>query len=87
MTEARAKNPHYYKSVKHLRTVDIYRAIALFGVTHPCLAHAAKKILVPGIRTGGKGAEQDIKEAIQSLQRWLEMLEEDRVAEAQESEP
>ena len=41
------------------------------------LCHASKKLLLSGVRTGGKSLEQDVKEARDSLNRWLEMLAED----------
>lgn len=75
--EAKAKNPHYYKTVAHLEHVDVYRVLALFGVADPCIQHAVKKLLVPGTRAGGKSREQDVREAIMSLQRWQEMQSED----------
>jgi len=75
--EAKTKNPHYYKDVEHLKEVDIYRVLDLFGVTHPCIQHAVKKLLVTGGRAGGKTTEQDVREAIYSLQRWQEMHVED----------
>jgi len=79
MTEAKTKNPHYYKNVAHLSEVDVYRLLLLFNVTDPCIQHAVKKLLVTGGRSGGKSQEQDVKEAIQTLQRWQEMREEDSV--------
>lgn len=67
---------HYFKDVSHLDKIDVYRVIDLFGVTHPALAHAAKKILVSGNR-GIKDEEQDIKEAIDALLRYMTMRRED----------
>ena len=46
MSTETQKHSHYFKDVRHLQTVDVYRVLALFGVTDPCLQHAAKKILV-----------------------------------------
>lgn len=70
------KYSHYYKDVAHLKHIDVYRVLSLFLVTNPCLQHAAKKILCAGTR-GQKEFEQDIKEAIDSLNRALEMITED----------
>lgn len=73
----KAPHSHYHK---YLPTVhlDIYRVLVAFGVTDPCIAHAVKKLLVPGQR-GSKTVDQDIKEAISSLTRWQEMrVEEER---------
>lgn len=68
--------PHYYKDVSHLKQIDVYRIISLFELADPCLQHALKKVLAAGKR-GAKDPKQDIKEAIDTLQRKLEMLEED----------
>lgn len=68
---------HYYRNVSHLDYIDIYRVLELFGVSDPCLQHAAKKILVAGGR-GSKDFEKDLDEAIATLQRKKLMLEEDR---------
>jgi hypothetical protein len=81
-SEAKAKNPHYYKPVAQLSHVDVYRVLALFNVTDPCIQHAVKKLLVPGARSGGKTREQDINEAILTLQRWQEMRREDETKES-----
>ncbi len=67
---------HYFKSVEHLTLIDVYRILELFEVTNPCLAHAAKKILVAGGR-GAKDISQDIQEAIDTLERWKAMRAED----------
>lgn len=73
---AERKHTHYFKSVRHLESVDVYRVLSLFGVTDPCLQHAIKKLLV----TGGRGAKDetvDVQEAIDTLERWKEMRLED----------
>jgi hypothetical protein len=52
-------------------TIDVYRVLVAFSVSAPEIQHAAKKILCAGIR--GKGnEEQDISEAILSLQKYQE---------------
>ena len=66
------KYPHYHKNVAHLKYVDVYRVLILFGVTDPCLQHAIKKLLCAGNR-GAKDKTQDVQEAISSLLRYLEM--------------
>ena len=71
------KHPHYHKNVRHLETIDVYRVLALFNVTDPCIQHAVKKLLVAGGRGAGKDLSRDIQEAIDSLQRFQEMLAED----------
>jgi len=76
------KYSDYYKDVRHLSHIDVYRAVDLFGCErhgHP-ISHAAKKLLLSGVRTGGKSVEDDVREAIDTLRRWLKMREEDRNA-------
>jgi len=68
--------PHYYRDVSHLKNVDVYRVLTLFKVVDPCLQHAIKKLLCAGDR-GDKGMIKDITEARDSLNRHLEMLQED----------
>ena len=70
------KHSHYKKPVAGLQFVDVYRVLALFGVTDPCIQHAVKKLLVAGGR-GAKDISQDVQEAIDTLQRWQEMRRED----------
>jgi hypothetical protein len=73
------KHPHYKKPVAGLQFVDVYRVLALFGVTDPCIQHAVKKMLVAGGR-GAKDISQDVQDAIDTLQRWQEMrLEDERM--------
>lgn len=67
---------HYFKDVRKLNVIDIYRVLVLFKITDPCIAHAIKKLLVCGGR-GHKDMEEDIQEAIDSLVRWQEMRAED----------
>lgn len=70
------KHPHYHKGVRHLATIDVYRVLERFNVTHPSVQHAVKKLLVAGQR-GSKDFDKDIQEAIDSLRRCQEMREED----------
>lgn len=72
-----SKHPHYFKDVRGLGKVDIYRMLQLFEVTDPCLQHAIKKLMVAGGRGAGKSTDKDIQEAIDSLVRWQEMRRED----------
>ncbi len=67
---------HYQKNVEHLKWIDVYRVLVLFGVTNPCLQHAIKKLLCAGNR-GVKDELKDVQEAIASLLRYLEMQTED----------
>ena len=70
------KYPHYFKDVSYLKTVDVYRVLALFQVNDACIQHAIKKLLCAGDR-GDKSMIKDITEARDSLNRHLEMLQED----------
>lgn len=71
------KHSHYYKDVSHLEFIDVYRVIDLFEVSNPCIQHAIKKLLVSGGRGGGKDTTKDWQEAIDSVNRAIEMKEED----------
>ena len=68
--------PHYIKDVSNLTKLDIYRVLNLYNVTDPCVSHAVKKLLCAGGR-GVKSEEQDIIEAVATLNRWLDMRKED----------
>lgn len=72
----------YFRDVKHLDHIDVYRVLQLFGVLDPCVQHAVKKLLLAGSRTGKKPMEQDIEEAIVSLRRWQDMVKEDMTPDA-----
>lgn len=76
-TNNRIKHSHYFKSVKGLNDIDVYRVLQLFNVTDPCLQHSIKKLLVAGGRDGGKDITRDIQEAIDTLVRWQEMRSEE----------
>jgi hypothetical protein len=75
-----SNHSHYFKSVEHLKHIDIYRILDLYNVTNPCLQHAIKKLLAAGERGAGKDSMQDVQEAIDSLERWKRMLKEDAIA-------
>lgn len=70
------KHTHYFKDVSHLKQIDVYRVLDLWEVTSPAVQHAIKKLLNAGGR-GAKGYTQDLQEAIDSIQRALEMEGED----------
>ncbi len=63
----------YHRVIKGAQ-VDLYDVLVAYGVTCPALAHALKKMLMPGQRHA-KTFEQDIDEAIASLQRAKELRE------------
>lgn len=75
--------PAYFRCVKHLDSLDVYRVLELWGVHHPALQHALKKVLAAGQR-GAKSTAQDVQEAIDSLQRWQAMAAEDAVLQARQ---
>ena len=70
------RHSHYFKPVAGLEHIDVYRTLLLFGVTDPCLQHAIKKLLVAGGR-GAKDIGQDVQEAIDTLERWKAMRQEE----------
>lgn len=72
------KHSHYFKNVRHLDGIDVYRVLELFNVTDPCLQHAIKKLLCAGGR-GAKDMEQDVQEAMDTLERWQDMQVEDEL--------
>lgn len=72
---------HYFKDVYHLDFIDVYRVLKLFDVTDPAIAHAVKKLLVPGKRGAGKDLAKDLTEARDSIQRAVDMLKEDGESE------
>jgi hypothetical protein len=78
MADTAKKHSHYFKQVPAGAThIDVYRVLAMFNVTDPCLQHAVKKLLVAGGRGAGKDITQDIKEAVDSLVRWQDMRREE----------
>ena len=69
------KYPQYYKSVGDLTEIDVYTVHHLFNIQDPsgAIQHASKKLLLSGVRTGGKSALKDITEARDTLTRWIEL--------------
>lgn len=78
LNELAKKYPAYHKSVAGVETVDVYHVHQLFNIQDPsgAIQHASKKLLLSGVRTGGKTKYQDIKEARDTLNRWLELNKE-----------
>jgi len=76
------KHNHYFKPVAHLTEVDVYRTCDLYKVDDPSGAtqHAIKKLLLPGGR-GVKDRMKDLQEARDTLDRKIEMMQEDERAE------
>lgn len=67
--------PAYYKDVSELDEVDVYAVHMVFKIEDHsgCTHHASKKLLLSGARTGGKPAWKDIKEARDTLTRYLQL--------------
>lgn len=67
--------PKYYKDVSMLQEVDVYMIHTLFNIQDPsgAIQHASKKLLLSGVRTGGKSFYDDVREARDTLNRWLEI--------------
>ena len=84
-TKKSRKHNHYFKDVRHLKYIDTYRVNALFNVNDPAIAHATKKLLCAGGR-GAKDEAQDYQEAIDSIQRKLDMMKEDARATKSKSD-
>ncbi|QDP52406.1 MAG: hypothetical protein Unbinned96contig1001_23 [Prokaryotic dsDNA virus sp.] len=58
----------YLKELRELKKeIDVYDVLDAFGVENPAVQHAIKKMLAAGNR-GYKDYQQDIDEAIQSLE-------------------
>jgi hypothetical protein len=67
--------PQYYKRVEGPMDVDVYSIHQLFEIQDPsgAIQHASKKLLLSGVRTGGKSQYKDVREARDTLTRWLEI--------------
>lgn len=72
------KHSHYYKDVSQLKYIDVYRVIQLYDIHDPCLQHALKKILCAGDR-GHKSLREDIQNIIDTMNRKLEIMDEDEL--------
>ena len=62
-----------YDSSKSV-TVDVYGVLRAFAVTSHPVAHAIKKLLMPGQR-GGKDYATDLREAVVAIQEELRVVE------------
>jgi hypothetical protein len=65
----------HYKFQYKGHKIDPYRIFDIYKITHPAQQHAVKKLLRAG--NSVKSLEQDIREVIATLERWLEMIRED----------
>lgn len=57
--------------------IDVYRVLAAFEVDSHPVAHAIKKLLAPGMRHA-KTREQDLREAIASIEAELLLMEQSK---------
>lgn len=64
--------PNKYKKQCKGIEIDVYDVLKAFNVVNPAIQHAIKKLLAGGQR-GYKDVEQDYNEAIQSIQRGIEL--------------
>jgi len=62
----------YVREIKPGVWVDVYDVLKTFDVTCPAMAHAIKKCLAAGQR-GSKSSTQDKREAIQAIERSIEL--------------
>lgn len=63
----------YRKDVRHLDELDLYVLADLYDVKSHAVFHAIKKLICAGKR-GAKDYEQDLMEAIESIERELQMM-------------
>lgn len=66
---------HYRFSFKGVK-LDPYRIFEVYRISHPAQQHAIKKLLRAG--NSVKSLEQDIDEVIVTLNRWKEMMQEEK---------
>ena len=66
-------------------TIDIYDILNAYRVTCPATQHAIKKLLQPGER-GHKDKLTDLREALASVERAIQMAERDAAAEQEAME-
>lgn len=72
--------PDLYQDISGLHLLDINRVLKLFKVTDPCIQFAARTLLHLELDNTSV-PDQDIQAAIESLQRWQEMRNEDLMSQ------
>ena len=77
--EVEVKHPQHYSVEYRGIKIDLYRIFTLFNITCPAIQHAIKKLIRCGASI--KSTKVDIQEAIDILNRKLEMLSEDEQGE------
>ena len=68
----KAPNKYLVELGKETKYIDVYDVLSAFDVTNPASQHAVKKILMAG-RRGYKETVKDLTEAVQSLERAIEL--------------
>jgi hypothetical protein len=73
------KYPKYYKALPESvdpNAIDVYAINLMFPLDDHtgCLEHARKKLLVPGVRSGGKSMLKDVTEARDTLNRYIALM-------------
>lgn len=68
-----ASSNKYQRTIKGI-TVDVYDVLKAFGVTCQARGHAIKKLLMAGQR-GHKDEAQDLREAVQAIERSIQLTE------------
>lgn len=76
MNQNHEKYTHYFKDVAGLKRLDVYRVCDLWEIKRSAVAHAIKKLLCAGNR-GAKDYLKDLKEARDSIDREIQMVQED----------
>lgn len=66
------KKPNKYKRKVPKTEIDVYDILKAFNVVNPATQHAIKKLLCAGDR-GYKDKVQDLKEALASIERAIEL--------------
>jgi hypothetical protein len=73
-----AKLPNPYRKPFPYPEIDIYRILRVYEVADPCIQHAIKKLLCAGKR-GSKDYSKDINEALESLNRFMQLNKEEEI--------
>ena len=77
------KHNHYFRDCPYDK-IDVYRIIDIFEITDPVAQHILKKCIATGKR-GHKDVERDWQDIVDSAQRKIQMLAEDKTAKAVKS--
>ena len=65
---------NYTRTIR-AEAIDVYDVLTAFDVRNPAVQHAVKKLLAPGQR-GTKDLLTDLREAMQSIERAIQIEEE-----------